>query len=172
MYSRTKKGGYVMFCSACGHECLDGAKFCSKCGVSISGGAASSGAIEKADSPFSYYTGAFSKYFQFQGRARRAEYWWFTLFNALMSTGITIVENGTGLTDMEASFGPLSALYLLVTLLPTLTLGVRRLHDIGRSGWWLLIGIIPFIGILVLLVFVCIDSEHGDNAFGPSPEYP
>ena len=160
-----------MFCSACGHECLDGTQFCSKCGVSLSSGGNLGRQMREADSPFSYYTGAFSKYFQFQGRARRAEYWWFTLFNMLISIAITVVEIGAGLTDLEATYGPLSTLYLLALFFPTLALGVRRLHDIGRSGWWLLIGIIPLIGIVVLLIFVCTDSERGENAFGPSPKY-
>ena len=161
-----------MFCSACGHECLDGAKFCSKCGVSLSSGGNGGLELLEADRPFSYYTGAFLKYFQFQGRARRAEYWWFTLFNILVTMAISVVEVGTGLTDLETSYGPLSTLYLLALFFPTLALGVRRLHDTGRSGWWLLIAFIPLIGILVLLIFVCVDSQRGENRFGPSPKYP
>jgi uncharacterized membrane protein YhaH (DUF805 family) len=64
----------------------------------------------------------------------------------------------------------LTSLYSLAVLLPTLAVGARRLHDIGRTAWWLLIGLIPIIGCIVLLVFMCLDGDEGDNKYGPNPK--
>ena len=108
---------------------------------------------------------ALGKYAVFSGRARRSEYWWFTLFNILVSAvadAITLATHSSVPT-------------LLVTLalfLPALGVTVRRLHDTGRSGWWVLIGIVPIVGGIVLLVFTCQDSEGGEpTKYGPSPKY-
>jgi uncharacterized membrane protein YhaH (DUF805 family) len=110
----------------------------------------------------------FSKYATFSGRARRAEYWWFTLF-------LFIANAILGLLD-GMSFGwghgmgqPLSALFSLATFLPSLAVSVRRLHDTGRSGWWLLLVLIPLIGWLVLLWWFVTEGDAGANAYGPDP---
>jgi len=94
-----------------------------------------------------------SKYATFSGRARRSEYWFFVLFCILWGW-IPIVN----------------IILLLVFLIPSLAVAVRRLHDIGRSGWWLFINFIPILGSIVLLVFYCTDSEYGDNQYGPNPK--
>ncbi|MBM6619150.1 DUF805 domain-containing protein [Bacillus suaedaesalsae] len=112
-----------------------------------------------------WYLKVLKNYVGFQGRARRKEYWMFTLFNVIVSIVLAIVEAITGLESM------LTGLYSLAVLLPSLAVSVRRLHDTGRSGWWLLISLIPIIGAIVLLVFTVSDSQEGENQYGPNPKY-
>lgn len=106
----------------------------------------------------------FSNYATFSGRARRAEYWWFVLFNLIVSIVLALLtanpETGTGL---------ISAIWSLATFIPAIAVGARRLHDIDRSGWWLLIGFIPLIGLIVLIVFFCKRGQAGSNRFGADP---
>jgi uncharacterized membrane protein YhaH (DUF805 family) len=111
-----------------------------------------------------------SKYAQFSGRARRKEYWLFLLFNMLVSIGLVIVDGITGTLDEEAGIGLLSGLYSLAVLVPAIAVTVRRLHDTDRSGLWLLIVLLPLIGAIVMLVFLCQDGTKGENQFGPSPK--
>ena len=103
-----------------------------------------------------------TQYTGFSGRARRSEYWYFFLFSVLVSIVAGVVDTALNSVLLGVVVG-------LGLLLPSLAVSVRRLHDTGRSGWWLLIGLIPFGGI-VLLVFQCQDSEPGANRFGPSPK--
>ncbi len=121
-----------------------------------------------------YYIQVLKKYAVFGGRARRKEYWNFILFNALFSLIIVIIEFSTGMRSMaegsSTKFGVLSGIYALLTLLPVLSVMVRRLHDTSRSGWWLLIGLIPLIGGIVLFVFSLLDSTPGTNEYGPNPK--
>ncbi len=107
----------------------------------------------------------FTKYVDFSGRARRSEYWFFFLFNAIVSGVVSAIANVTGL-----SF--LSWLVTLALLLPGLAVMVRRLHDIGRRWTSLLFGLIPLAGGIILIVFACKDSQPGDNQFGPNPKAP
>lgn len=108
----------------------------------------------------------FSKYATFEGRARRSEYWWFVLFNLIVSIILTILAPGHG---GGMGGGLLSMVWSLATLLPSLAVGARRLHDIDRSGWWLLIGFIPLIGLIVLIVFFAKSGTPGPNRFGANP---
>lgn len=94
-----------------------------------------------------------TKYANFSGRATRSEYWWWVLFTLLWAW-IPIVN----------------LLLLLIFFLPSLGVAVRRLHDTGRSGWWILLGIIPILGGLILLIFYCTDSQVGANQYGPNPK--
>jgi uncharacterized membrane protein YhaH (DUF805 family) len=110
-----------------------------------------------------WYLKVVKNYVGFQGRARRKEYWMFFLFNLIIGLVIGFVEGLLNLSQV------LSTLYSLAILLPSLAVGVRRLHDTGRSGLWLLIGLIPLIGLIVLLVFFCEDSK-GENQYGPNPK--
>lgn len=110
-----------------------------------------------------WYLTVLRKYAHFEGRARRSEYWYFTLFNVLIAIGLGLID---GVLDIAV----LSTLYSLAVLIPSLAVAVRRLHDTGRSGWWLLIGLVPLIGAIVLLVFMVGDSESGANQYGPSPK--
>ena len=110
-----------------------------------------------------WYIKALKQYVDFSGRAQRMEFWMFALFNFLISLGLAII-------DMVLGLGILQPLYALAVLLPAIAVGVRRLHDTNRSGWWLLISLIPLIGAIILIVFWVQDSQPGDNAFGPNPK--
>ena len=110
------------------------------------------------------------KYATFSGRAQRAEYWWFYLISTLIIIGLSLIDQATGTLDEETGVGLLNSLYSLAILIPSIAVGVRRLHDTGRSGWWLLIGLIPVIGSIVLIVFFVLDSEPGENAYGANPK--
>lgn len=110
------------------------------------------------------------KYFVFSGRASRREYWLFTVFYLLTIMLAVIVDFALGTFDAQLGFGRLSWAYFVLTLPPVLGLSVRRLHDIGRSGWWVLIGAIPGVGDLILLVLALFDSQPGDNTYGPNPK--
>jgi len=105
-----------------------------------------------------------NKYATFDGRARRKEYWMFFLFNILVAIGLGIVEALIG------TAGLIGGLYGLAVLIPGIAVTVRRLHDTSRSGWWILIVLIPAVGTLILLIFMVLDSQPGDNAYGPNPK--
>jgi uncharacterized membrane protein YhaH (DUF805 family) len=107
------------------------------------------------------YISVLKNYANFSGRATRKEYWMFFLINFLISIAVSIV----------ASLGHisfLSSLYTLAVTVPSLAVGTRRLHDIGRSGWWFLIGLIPLIGTIILIVFLATKSQSGKNQYGAS----
>jgi uncharacterized membrane protein YhaH (DUF805 family) len=110
----------------------------------------------------------FSKYVTFSGRARRAEYWWFVLFTVLGSFVFGFVDGLMFGTSMETT-GLFGAVFSLGTLLPSISVGVRRLHDLDRSGWWLLLMLLPIIGWIVLIVWNATKGTQGDNRFGPDP---
>jgi len=110
------------------------------------------------------------RYATFAGRSRRREYWFFALFCFVCEVVLSIVDGFLGYYDVATGVGLFSGLFLLVVLLPSIAVGVRRLHDIGKSGWWILIGFIPLLGTIVLLVFFCLDSQPGSNAYGPNPK--
>jgi uncharacterized membrane protein YhaH (DUF805 family) len=111
-----------------------------------------------------WYLAVLKKYATFSGRARRTEYWMFLLFSLIASMVLAFADGilGTG--------GVLGAVYSLAVLLPTIGVSVRRLHDTGRSGWWLLVGLVPLVGPIVLVVFAVQDGNPGANAYGPSPK--
>lgn len=111
-----------------------------------------------------WYLEVLKKYAVFSGRARRKEYWMFILFNFIIVLGLGVVEGLAG------GPGVLGSLYSLAVLIPSIAVSVRRLHDTNRSGWWLLIGVVPLIGAIVLLIFVVQDSQPGENRYGPNPK--
>ena len=117
-----------------------------------------------------WYTDVLKKYAQFGGRARRKEYWFFSLFNTLIIGALALIDFSTGRFNPDTGLGLLSGIYSLATFLPQLGVTVRRLHDTDRSGWWLLLGVIPLIGSLVLLVFFASSGTLGDNRYGPDPK--
>lgn len=116
-----------------------------------------------------WYLAVLKKYAVFNGRARLKEYWYFFLFNALTYFALTFADIAFGLFDKETSIGLLSTIYWLAVAIPGIAVAVRRLHDIGRSGWWLLIVFIPLIGGIILLIFAIRVSQPGDNQYGPNP---
>ncbi len=112
-----------------------------------------------------YLTVVKEKYAEFSGRARRNEYWYFVLFNFLISIGLGIIDGVLGL-GAGSGVGLLGGIYSLAVLIPSLAVAVRRLHDTGRSGWWLLISLIPIVGVIILIVFLASESQNGKNQFG------
>ena len=119
-----------------------------------------------------YYLDVLRKYAVFGGRASRAEYWWFVLVNVLVVVGLGILQALVTEGNSSAAMGisMVSSLYSLVLLIPSLAVGVRRLHDTSRSGWWMFISLVPFIGSIVLLVFMIQDSAPNANQYGPNPK--
>ena len=117
-----------------------------------------------------WYLHVLKNYATFSGRARRKEYWMFFLFNVLISLGLGVLDVVAGTYSVEYETGFFSGLYSLLVLIPGIAVGVRRLHDTNRSGWWILISLIPIIGVLVLFVFMCLDSQPGTNRFGVNPK--
>jgi len=115
-----------------------------------------------------WYLAVLKKYATFTGRARRKEYWFFVLFSIIASVVLSVLDVMLG-TSGKAG-GLLSGIYGLAVLLPSLGVSVRRLHDTNRSGWWLLIVLIPVVGALVLLYFMVQDSQPGTNQYGPNPK--
>jgi uncharacterized membrane protein YhaH (DUF805 family) len=108
-------------------------------------------------------------YADFSGRAPRAEYWWYTFAMVVAGMVIGIVEGMLGMGGTVGPYGLLSVVFGLALIIPNIAVGVRRLHDTNRSGWWLLIGLIPLIGAIVLLVFFVSAGTAGSNDYGPDP---
>ncbi len=117
-----------------------------------------------------WYIEVLKKYAVFGGRARRKEYWYFCLFTTLISIVLSVIDNVIGSSNAEAGIGFLSGIYTLGVLIPSIAVGVRRLHDTNRSGWWLLIALIPLIGAIVLIVFFVFDSNPEENQYGINPK--
>ena len=115
------------------------------------------------------YLNCLKKYAVFSGRARRREFWMFLLFNVLIAMGVGFVFGLIAVMTKTPEIVLLAHVYTLATLIPCWAVSVRRLHDIGYSGWCLLLSLIPFVG-LILLVFYCRDSQPGENAYGTNPK--
>lgn len=116
-----------------------------------------------------YYKRCFQKYATFEGRARRKEFWFFTLVNMLMQIGLTVVDAALGTLTLTG-IGVLGVLYNLTILIPSAAVSWRRMHDIGRSGWWSLITLLPLFGILIWLFWATRDSVTYDNKWGVNPK--
>ncbi len=119
-----------------------------------------------------WYLKVLKQYADFNGRARRSEYWMFTLINVLIIGVLYVLMfmSGSDGGAMAMVAMGLVAIYSLAILVPSVAVAVRRLHDVGKSGWMLLVGLIPFIGSIWLLVLYCTDSQPGDNEYGPNPK--
>ncbi len=120
-------------------------------------------------SPIDWATRPLMKYADFSGRAPRAEYWWFYLLIIVGYAITMILDSMLGLGGSVGPYGILLVVFGLAILVPSLAAGVRRLHDTDRSGWWMLIGLIPLIGAIVLLVFFVGQGTTGPNQFGEDP---
>ncbi len=107
-----------------------------------------------------WYVDVLEKYAVFTGRARRKEFWWFVLINLIIAIVLGWISE------------VLSSIYSLAVLLPAIGVGIRRLHDTGRTGWWLLLSFIPLIGTIILIVFFAQDSQEGSNEYGSNPKLP
>ncbi len=120
-------------------------------------------------------TSGYRNYVNFSGRSQRSALWWWVLFQLIVGVIIAFVEGG-GHSSMAGGMysgmyqaGPIALIWDLVNFLPGLALAIRRLHDIDRSGWWVLIVLIPLIGAIILIVWDCTKGTAGDNRFGPDP---
>ena len=110
-----------------------------------------------------WYLDVLKQYAVFQGRARRSEYWFFMLFNFLAVVVLSVIDALIGMPIF-------ATIYILGTLLPSLAVAVRRFHDTGRSGWWILISLVPIVGSIIYLIFMCIEGVAQTNAYGPNPK--
>ena len=121
-----------------------------------------------------WYIGVLKKYTVFDGRARRMEYWMFVLFNFIFMLVAMLLDALIG-TSFDGGYyggyyGVIYLLYALFVLIPGLAVQVRRMHDQGKSGWWLFINFVPFIGSIWYFILLCTDSELGANQYGPYPK--
>lgn len=109
----------------------------------------------------------FERYAQFEGRAGRAQFWWFVLANLIINVLLQILASAADALVI------VSLLYSLAIIIPSLAVAIRRLHDTGKSGWWLLIGLVPIVGVIVLIVFYATEGDAGPNQYGePDPGLP
>jgi uncharacterized membrane protein YhaH (DUF805 family) len=150
-----------MYCSNCGTQNTDSAQFCSGCGnpttnQTVNSGIRTSGSGSNSSNPFVQFGRAFSKYVEFTGRARRKEYWLFTLVNSLINFFFLVAFSG------DDSIIPYF-LYCLATFLPSLAIGIRRMHDVGKSGWYYVIPLYNYI-------LAGTDGNSGSNQYGPDPK--
>ena len=123
-----------------------------------------------------WYIKCLKEYVNFNGRARRKEYWMFVLFNSIASLILTFIDHflklqvQVNVLGSPSNISILATVYALAVLLPGIAVCVRRLHDIGKSGWYCLIYLIPLIGTIWLIVLMCKDSQPGQNQYGPNPK--
>jgi uncharacterized membrane protein YhaH (DUF805 family) len=116
-----------------------------------------------------WYLTVLKKYAVFSGRSRRKEYWMFCLFSVIFTIAAMVLDSILGST-VGMGYGVIYGLYSLGVLIPSIAVSVRRLHDVGKSGWFLLIALIPIIGAIWLIILVCSDSEAGETQYGPNPK--
>ena len=117
-----------------------------------------------------WYLKVLKQYADFNGRARRKEYWMFVLFNMIFAFAAIFLDNIIGTASPESGYGIFYGLYALVLFIPGLAVTVRRLHDVGKSGWMMLIGLIPLIGAIWLLVLMVTNSNPRENQYGANPK--
>jgi uncharacterized membrane protein YhaH (DUF805 family) len=117
-----------------------------------------------------WYLKVLKQYADFEGRARRKELWMFWLFNMLFVILAMALDNVLDITVAGTVYGPLYIIYGLVVFIPGIAVQIRRLHDIGKSGWTLLLCFIPCVGAIILIVFYATDGNPGDNQYGAAPK--
>lgn len=115
-----------------------------------------------------YYSICLSKFADFSGRARRREYWTFVLVNCLIA--LLLMTLGLAFGEDSPASNIMVTIFYLIMLVPNLSVSVRRLHDIGKSGWYMFLSLIPLIGGLILLIWSLMDSEPGENQYGKNPK--
>ncbi|GAA0955032.1 DUF805 domain-containing protein [Kribbella koreensis] len=116
-----------------------------------------------------WFTDVIKKYAEFSGRARRQEFWMFVLFSWIISIVLNVIDRILGTTNGTGS-GLLASIFSLAILIPSLAVAARRLHDTGRSGYWLFLIFAIVIGWIILLVFYIQEGNAGDNQYGPDPK--
>lgn len=182
-----------MYCKNCGREIIDGEKNCAACGTPVGGSETIYERPQRAAEKIgmmSAYKLMFKNYAKFSGRSRRSEYWYASLMNFLIMLAVELLNGvlmGVGvaiqpavadtyssvgliLVGISGIIGFLLMIYSIALIVPGLALAIRRLHDIGKSGWYLLLGLIPIIGGIIMLVFMVTDSQPGANQYGENPK--
>ena len=117
-----------------------------------------------------WYLKVIRQYADFNGRARRKEYWMFILFNMIFAIVAMILDNILGIAIAGIGYGPLYLFYALALFIPGIAVAIRRLHDINKSGWMLLVALIPLAGAIWLLVLMCTEGDQTENQYGPNPK--
>ena len=164
-----------MYCTSCGSQNDDTARFCKDCGQAMVESTLRRGRLPTSSAgrgmTLGYYVHGIEHYADFEGRARRAEFWWFNL--VLYGINIVIVILGAVLGAVSAALETVSTVVLWIhslgLLLPQLAVTARRLHDTGKSGWWMLLILIPIFGWIPLLIFMLLPSDAGQNRYGREP---
>jgi uncharacterized membrane protein YhaH (DUF805 family) len=110
------------------------------------------------------------KNFSFRGRARRKEYWMFTLFVVVIAIVLEFADTALGTYLGSPDLGLLTLSFFVLIAVQAIAVSVRRLHDTGRTAWWLLIQFVPYLGTIVWLVFAILPGQDGENRFGPDPK--
>ena len=118
-----------------------------------------------------YFVEGLKNYVGFDGRATRRQFWFYYLWLIVLILITTVVDALIGTSDTLGSYGLISGIFILATGLPTLAIEIRRLHDIGKNGLWVLINLIPVIGFIILLIILCKRSDPGLNEYGPPANY-
>ena len=117
-----------------------------------------------------WYLKVFKQYLDFSGRARRKEYWMFVLFHFIALFLLMLIDTTIGTTVGEEGVGFFYLVYLVLAIIPSIAVSVRRLHDLGKSGVWFLINFIPFIGAIWFLILTCMEGENKSNQWGENPK--
>jgi uncharacterized membrane protein YhaH (DUF805 family) len=151
----------MVFCRGCGATIHGTAPVCPKCGAPQSVVAVKNGSGDEIERTFiNSISICFQKYATFSGRASRAEFWYFVLFTTITSFVLA------GISELMDMGSILSSIFSLAIILPSLSVTVRRLHDTERSGWWYWIILIPIIGIILIIVWMCSRGRSGANRYG------
>lgn len=116
-----------------------------------------------------YFLLALKNYATFSGRSNRSEYWYYTLFSVIFLILAIVLDNVLGLAFAGSPYGPIYFIYVLATIVPSLAVTVRRLHDTNKSGWNFLISLIPIVGSIWLLIIMISKGTDGENKYGPDP---
>ena len=161
-------------CSQCGRPISElNQMFCGNCGTRLSSEPNPGSMVTVSAVPIDRmisFVGAiqfgFRRYFDFRGRSTRAEFWWWVLFTVIVVIGLTLVDVSLGTYDHEHDSGLLSGLFRLATLIPSLSVGARRLHDINRSGWWQLMWLIGWLIVpaVILIIWFCRKSNMQNDS--------
>jgi uncharacterized membrane protein YhaH (DUF805 family) len=115
------------------------------------------------------YLRVLHKYDILHGRTSRKEFWEFILYNLIFISIAILLDNILGITAAGLPYGILNYLYILGVLIPIVTAAIRRLHDVGRSGWYILVALLPVVGFIWLIILFCAEGSDGENKFGDNP---
>jgi uncharacterized membrane protein YhaH (DUF805 family) len=162
-----------MKCPSCSNENVENSRFCGECGKSLSASTVVGIGVELAELPMVDFGTAiklgFQRYFDFKARSTRAEYWWWSLFTIGVFFIALFIDGMTGTYNEDIGYGVLSGLFSLAIFIPDVALGIRRLHDINRTGWWILLWFVIVVGWIVLFVWSIEKGDKGTNKYGPDP---